>query len=376
MKTYGVGIIGAGFMGRTHTYNYINIPLFYDSLPFRIKLLGICNRTLNKAELLRDEFGYEFATDNYQDLLGRKDIDIIDICTPNNVHYQQIMDALKAGKNVYAEKPLCITDQESEDIVEQANKAGITNQVVFHNRFYPAVKKMKILVNDGFLGKPLFFRAVYYHSSNLDPKRSRGWRQVLSVAGGGVLYDMGSHVLDLIYHLFGEYERVSMYSTVLYPRRADESGSLQEVKTEDHVLINAKMKNGTSGTMEISKIIVGSNDDLNIELYGTEGAIRFSLMDPSFLYIYDARDQGKPIGGMRGYKAIETLNKDPDSRSNFPGPRFGIGWLRGHIASQYNFLKCVHEKKQASPSFEEGAYIQKVMNCLYEVKNKEKWITV
>jgi len=303
MKTYGVGIIGAGFMGKTHTYNYVNIPLFYDNLPFKINLVGICNRTLSKAERLKEEFGYKFATDNYHDLLERKDIHIIDVCTPNNVHYQQIMDALEAGKHVYAEKPLCITDQQAEEIVKLAGKAGVINQVTFHNRFYPAVKKMKMLVDEGFLGKPLFFRTSYYHSSNLNPKKSRGWRQDLASSGGGVLYDMGSHVLDLIYHLLGEYEKLSMQSTILYPERADEKGSMQEVKTEDHILINAKMKNGTSGTIEVSKIIVGSNDDMDVELYGTEGAIRFNLMNPSFLYIYDAREKGEPVGGIRGYKA-------------------------------------------------------------------------
>jgi predicted dehydrogenase len=142
------------------------------------------------------------------------------------------------------------------------------------------------------------------------------------------------------------------------------------------VLINAKMKNGAFGTLETSKIITGSNDDLDLELYGTKGSIKFNLMNPSFLRVYDTRDDNGPIGGSRGYKEIETLNKDPDSRSNFPGPRFNVAWLRGHVGCQHNFLKCVYENKQAIPSLKDGAYIQKIMNRLYRVNNKEEWISV
>jgi len=374
MQTFGIGIIGAGFMGKTHTYNYINMPLFYDDLPFKIKLVGICNRTLGKAEKLKENFGFEFATSNYMDLLERDDIDIIDICTPNNVHCEQIVNTLRAKKHVYADKPLCITDEEADLIVKESENVNTIHQMAFHNRFYPWAMKIKKLIDEEFLVKPISFRATYYHSSNLNPKKSRGWKQDIEISGGGVLFDMGSHVLDLMYYYFGEYEKMSMQSFVLYPRRLNDNGNMVEVRTEDHVFINAKMKNGAIGTMEISKVIVGSNDDFNIELYGTEGAIRFNLMNPGFLWVYDNRDEDGLIGGKRGFKAVETLNKDPESKLNFPGPRFTIGWLRGHISCQYNFLKCVYENKQAYPSLIDGAYIQKVMNKLYRVDNRERWV--
>jgi predicted dehydrogenase len=377
MKTYGVGIIGAGFMGKTHTYNYVNMPLFYDGLPFKIRLVGICNRTPGKAEQLKQDFGYEFCTTDYRDLLERKDIDIIDVCTPNNAHTAQIADALAAGKHVYADKPLCVTDEDADDLAsraEQAARTGVVSQVAFHNRFYPAVRKIKSLVDDGFLGDLVSFHCYYYHASNLNPKRSRGWRQDIGEAGGGVLYDMGSHALDLVYHLFGEYAKASMESVTLFPERAGDDGKVVRVETEDHVLINARLRNGAIGTIEASKIILGSNDDLDLDLYGTRGAIRFNLMNPGFVRVYDSRDPDSPIGGMRGYREIEALNKDPDSRSNFPGPRFNVGWLRGHVASAASFVRCVHEGRPASPSIREAAYIQKLMNALYRVAGRGAWI--
>jgi predicted dehydrogenase len=374
MRTYGVGVIGAGFMGKTHTFAYANMPLFFDGHPFKVKLVGICNRTLSKAERLKDEYGYEFATSDYRDLLERKDIHIIDVCTPNNVHHEQILASLGANKHVYADKPLCITDSEAEDIVGAARKAGVVHMTAFHNRFFPAIMKLKMLMDEGFFGEVISFRVGYYHSSNLDPGKFRGWRQSMQESGGGVLYDMGSHALDLIYHLLGEYARMSMQSMILYPERPDAEGGMTTVETEDHVLVTAKMKGGGMGTLEVSKVIVGSNDDLDLDIYGTLGAARFRLMHPSYLQIYDTREPEGAIGGRRGYKSVETLNKDPGSKSNFPGPRFAIGWLRGHIGSQFHFLKCVHENRPAVPTLADGAYIQKIMNRLYSISNSGQWV--
>jgi predicted dehydrogenase len=373
-KEYGVGIIGAGFMGKTHTYNYVNIPLFYDSLPFKTRLVGICNRTLSKAEQLRDDFGYKFATSDYRDLLDRDDIHLIDVCTPNNVHREQIVAALKAGKHVYADKPLCIGDEEADDIVQVWKKSGLVGQMAFHNRFYPWSKKIKSLIDEGFFGRLITFRTVYYHSSNIKTRKFRGWKQDRELAGGGTLVDMGSHVLDLMYHLLGEYERLSMESLILWPERPDENGNMVKIESEDHILLNAKMRSGVTGTLEVSKVIAGSNDDLCLELYGTDGALKFNSMDQNYVYVYDNNDPDAPIGGMKGYKAIETMNKDPDSNANFPGPRFDIGWLRGHIGSQYNFVRCVHENSPATPSLADGACIQKIMNGLYPVNNTGKWL--
>ena len=129
------------------------------------------------------------------------------------------------------------------------------------------------------------------------------------------------------------------------------------------------MKKGMLGTAAVSKVMVGTNDNLNFEIYGTEGAIRFKMMQPNFLWIYDRRDVSGTLGGNRGYKALETINKSPESLSNFPGPRWPIGWLRGHVGCQYNFAKCVHQGKAARPSFREAAYIQKVIEKIYSGQN-------
>jgi predicted dehydrogenase len=369
-KTLGVGIIGAGFMGNTHTYNYLNMPFFYDDLPVKIKLVGICDADLRKAEKLKDDFGFQFVTDRHMDLLDRKDIDIVDVSTPTKFHCEQIVNALAAGKHVYADKPLCASVEEAEQIVAAAEKSDRVKQVAYHYRFFPAMMKTRMMIEEGLLGRPISFRVTYYHASNLDPNKPMGWKQDRAMGGGGVLIEMACHVLDLIYHFFGEFESVRMNSVILYPERPGPDGKAVTVEGEDHVLLTIKLKNGMIGTAEVSKIMAGTNDDLNYELHGTRGAIRYEMMNPNFLHVYATGDEAGPLGGNRGFKTIETVNKYPDSQSNFPGPRFPIGWLRGHVACQHHFVRCVHAQRPASPSFREAAYIQKITQRIYDGKDE------
>lgn len=299
-----------------------------------------------------------------------EDIDVVDVSTPTKFHFEQIMSALAAGKHVYVDKPLCTSEEEAETIVAAAEKSDRTKQVAFHYRFFPAVMKTRKLIEDGFLGRPISFRVTYYHSSNLDPNKPMGWKQDKAMGGGGVLNEMACHVLDLICHFFGEFENVRLNSVILYPERPGPDGKGVKVEGEDHVLLTIKMKNGMIGTAEVSKVMAGTNDDLNYELYGSVGAIRYKMMAPNFLHVYATGDESGSLGGNRGFKAIETVNKYPESKSNFPGPRFPIGWLRGHVASQYNFIQCVYEQRQAFPSFRESAYIQKITQRIYDGKEQ------
>jgi predicted dehydrogenase len=360
-----VGIIGAGFMGRTHTFDYLNMGLFYDDLPFTIRLAGICDTDRAKAEKHRDEFGFQVATNRYQELISRDDIDVIDVSTPTLFHAEQIIAALDGGKHLYVDKPLCMSGSEADEIVRRAARTPTVKQIAYHYRFYPGTMKAKMLIDDGFLGTPISFRVEYYHSSNLDPAKPMGWKQDKRMGGGGVLIEMACHALDLVYYFFGPYARVGMESIILYRERPDASGTMGTVEGEDHVLLNVRMKNGMIGTIEVSKVAAGSNDDFNYSLYGSRGAIKYESMNPNFLGIYDATRPSGPIGGTSGFQAIETVNKYPHSRSQFPGPRFGAGWLRGHVACHYNFISCVSRGSPASPSLEDGAYIQKVIERVY-----------
>lgn len=365
MKELGIGIIGFGFMGKTHTYGYQTIPLYYGSLPFKIKLVGVCNRTLEKAQIAKETLGFEFATDNPDDIFNCPDIDIVDICTPNIYHKEAVVKAVKAGKHIYCDKPLAANYEEAKEIASLVAGSPVITQMALQNRFFPATMRAKQLVEQDKIGRVTSFRACYLHAGSVDPGKKIGWKQDKKF-GGGVLVDLGSHVIDLIYHLLGEYASLYAQTDILYRQRPDQNGKMVDIEAEDIAVLIAKMKNGAAGTIEASKIATGTNDELRFEIHGTKGAVRFNLMEPNWLEYYDNTLPEGDFGGEKGFKKIECVQRYPKPGGDFPGPKFSVGWIRAHVHSLYHFLCCVDEGRRAAPSLLDGAYVQYVMEKAYE----------
>jgi predicted dehydrogenase len=322
---------------------------------------------------------FEFGTTRYSDLLERDDIDIIHVCTPNVLHREQVVQAIEAGKHVYCDKPLGASYEDCEAMVAAVNGAGpnLVTQVALQYRFYPCTMRARQLVEDGFPGKIYSFRAVYLHASNIDPDKPLKWKMDKRRGGGGVLYDLGSHVLDLVNHLAGPFTEVFADThTATKERRHPETGAMTPVETDDQAIMLLRARDGALGTVEASKIATGTNDELRVEIHGELGAIRFNLMDPNWLEMYDLRDAGSPIGGARGFKKIETVSRYPDPGGKFPAPALNVGWLRSHVASLYNFLDAIGKHRAASPSIAEGAELQRIMDAAYRSADERAWISL
>ena len=374
-KTIRIGIAGFGYMGKTHTYAYSTIPFFYKQLPFRTELAGVCSRTISKAEEAKELYGFGFATDDYDELVNRKDIDVINICTPNNLHKEMIIKAIRNGKNIYCDKPLAINFPEAEEIMAAAGVSpGTVFGMTMQNRFFPATMKAKQLMDEGFTGRVLSFRACYLHSSLADPDKKPGWKQDAAISGGGALVDLGSHIFDLIYHLMGEYQEIYAKTDIVHPERTDASGIKVRVTGEDKIICMVRMKNGALGTIEASKVATGVNDEMRFEIHGIKGAMKFNIKDADRLDIYDNTAADGPLGGKKGYSGIDCIQKYPEPGGEFPNPRLSIGWIRSHVACLYNFLDGVYKGKSNRPDMMDGAYIQYVMEKAYESDRLDRWV--
>lgn len=364
MKEIRVGIIGFGSMGKTHSYVLENLKFFYNPLGFLPRVVAVTTAHAETARKAAEFLGCDAATDE-DELIARPDVDVVDICTPNIYHYETLKKAIAAKKHIYCEKPLCVAPEQADEVAELAERAGIRAQVVFHNRFFPAIQRAKQLVGEGRLGRILSFRCCYRHSSATDPAKNAGWKQNRDICGGGVLFDLGSHALDLVYYLCGEYRSVVGRGQIAFPVRRGMDGGEWQTNADEAFYIIAELASGAVGTVEASKIAVGTNDDLVLEVFGEEGAIKFDLMEPNWLYFYDGRREGGDLGGERGYTRIECVGRTPAPGGVFPSVKAPIGWLRGHIGSYYAFLSAVAEGRECSPSFREAAHIQRVMAEAY-----------
>ena len=373
MKTIGVGIIGWGFMGKTHAHALRSLPLFYPGAPFKVALRGVCARHIENAEAAARSLDIGFFTDDYRALLAREDIDVVSICTPNDRHEEMAIAALRAGKHVYIDKPLAVTADSAERIAAAAAAAPGFTRVVFNNRYLPATLRAKQLVEEGRIGRVLSFNARYLHSGSIDPDKPIGWKQGTQ---GGVLLDLGSHALDLLTWLIGMPQRVFCRTFTLYSRRPAPGGGLESALSEDHAQMLLELEGGAVGSVEASKIATGSNDELIVEVRGDRGALRWSSMDINYLYFYDNTLPEGAYGALRGFTQIESVGRYPAPGGRFLPPKNSVGWERGHLHCYYTFLDAVARGVRPDGDIAEGARLQRMMEAMKQSDASGTWVAV
>lgn len=359
MREIKVGLLGVGSMGRTHAFAIQNLSYFYRDLPFKVTVAAVAAKDPENARRFAQLHSIPTVCESEKELLEHDELDVIDICTPNIYHHATIMRAIERGFAIYCEKPLCTTAKEAAEAAIAAKRAGLCCGIVFNNRFLLPNMRAKEMIENGAIGDIISFRGVYHHSSATDVNKNAGWKQNRDICGGGVLFDLGSHIIDLIYSLAGEFDTVSGLGKIVYPIRRGMNGEAWHTNADEAFYMIATLKNGASGTIEAGKIEAGTNDDLGYEIYGTRGSLRFSLMEPNWLYYYDSE------AAHSGFTRIECCGRYPSPGGVFPGIKAPIGWLRGHIESMYNFLNCVYHEQSALPSFDDAYHVQAVMEAAY-----------
>jgi predicted dehydrogenase len=376
MKPIRVGLVGYGGIGRVHAMAYRNLLYYYGLPADTVKIVGVATSHADSARKAAAEIGCEFYTDDFHELLARPDVDVIDCCTPNYAHESVLTAAAAAGKQLYCEKPLSLGVADGARIAAAAARAGVRTQLTFNFRYFPAVQRARQLVAEGFVGRVFSFRGRYYRSSYIDANKPTSWRLQKAQSGGGALLDLGSHVLDLLYFLLGEFGSVQATLDTLIKERPSAPGASEKipVDVDDIALIHARLADGTLGLVEISRMGTGTTNDLVIEIYGDQGAIRFSAANPSWLEVYDVRDPASPLGGMRGFRSVETVQHYPGAK--VPDWTMPPDFVRTHAECQYQFLKALSEDRQPSPSFADGLHIQAVMEAAARSSDEGRWIHV
>lgn len=371
----GVALVGYGSIGKVHTFAYRTLPFFYAELPLLPHLeYAVVHRT-ETIPLVQNEGGFSYVTTDLQEAVTNPRVGMVDCCTPNSLHASVVLAALQAGKHVYCEKPLALNLNEARSIVAAAEQAGVTHQVAFNYRFVPAVLRAKQLIDEGRIGSIYGFRFLYLHSGYTDKQRPISWRMQKAVSGSGALGDLGSHIIDLSRFLLGEYQAVlaTLHTYIRERPVAGKPAHMATVDVDDMFLCQVRLATGALGTIEASRMATGTNDDLRFEIHGDRGALRFHLMEPNWLEFYDATAPADPFAGERGFTRIETAQRYP-TPAVFPSPRAPVGWLRFHVASQYDFLCRIVGKPAVGATFIDGLRAQEIMTAMELSQQRQTWV--
>ena len=310
-RSLNVGLIGYGFMGRAHSNAYCKVNHFFD-LETRPVLKAACARKPDQLASFAARWGWESTESDWRALVERDDIDVIDICSPNNTHHDIVLAAAEAGKMILCEKPLAMNAEEGAEMVAAVKKAGVPNMVWFNYRRVPAVAFARQLVEEERIGRSFHYRAKYLQDWTIDPDLPQGgatlWRLDAEVAGSGVTGDLLAHSIDTATWLNGPIESVSATTETFIKERAlqDEPETTKPVTIDDACLFLARFANGSLATFESTRYARGRKNQNSFELNGDRGSLFFDLEDAHQLKYYDHAGDGH----VNGWRTILVTDSD------------------------------------------------------------------
>jgi predicted dehydrogenase len=371
-KEIRVGLIGAQFMGRAHSNAYLKVASAFD-LPIRPVRRAVCDINPAALDALAARYEWQTKESSWEKLIARDDIDLIDICTANDLHMPIAMAAAQAGKHVLCEKPIARNAEEARRMWETARAAGIQHMVGFNYRRVPALALARDLIEQGKIGRLFHFNAVYYQDWLVDPNFPYVWRHDAQVAGSGAHGDMNAHLVDLARFLVGDIAAVCGAQEIFIKERTLPDGQGQgKVTADDAAFALARFQQGALGSFMVTRFATGRKNFMRLELFGSEGSLGFNLERLDELEYYSRRDEG-PEQGFR--KVLVTESAHPYLKCWWP-PGHIIGWEHTFIHEIGDLLCAIAEGKPAKPDFEDGLRCQEVLDSIQESAGQKKWIEV
>jgi predicted dehydrogenase len=376
-KPLNIGLVGYGFMGRTHTNGYKRVNDFFPELTYRPVLKAVCGRSEEAAKAFADQWGYESVETDWRKLVARNDIDAIDICTPNNTHAEIAIAAAQAGKMILCEKPLSMNTAEGHKMVDAVEKAGVPNTVWYNYRRVPAVTLAKKLIDEGRLGRIFHYRANFLQDWTISADLPQGgtalWRLDVAAAGSGVTGDLLAHCIDTAIWLNGSIADVSaMTETFVKERKHNLTGKVEKVGIDDACAFLCHFANGSLGLFESTRYARGHKALYTLEINGEKASIRWDLHDLHRLEYFDHGDEGQ----LRGWKSIHVTDSDHPYMNKWWVPGLQIGYEHTFVHQVADFLGNLANGKSTSPTFREALETQAVCDAVLESAKARSWEVV
>jgi len=386
-KKLNVGLIGYGFMGRTHSNAYCRVKNFFD-LPYEPVRKTICGLEEAEAKAFADRWGYESYTTDWKKIVEDENIDLVDICVPNNVHAEIAIAAAKAGKAILCEKPLALNGDQAETMVDAVEKAGVANLVSFNYRRVPAITLAKMLIDEGRLGRIFHYRANFLQDWTISADVPQGgmatWRLDVKAAGSGVTGDLLAHCLDTaMWHNGPVSEVCAMTETFVKERMKVETGKVEPVGIDDACAFLCRFENGSLGIFESTRYARGHKALYTFEINGEHASIKWDLHDLHRLDYFEYDRPGADAGTfektesiVRGWRSVHITDSDMPYMDKWWVPGLQIGYEHTFVHQIADFLEGLDTGKPAGPTFREALSTQYVCDAVLASAKDKQWKTV
>ncbi len=385
-----VGLVGYAFMGRAHSNAYRQVPFYFPELETQPVRKVLCGRSEEPLKAAAAAMGWEETETDFDALIQRDDVDLIDIVTPNNVHVEMAIKAAQAGKHVFCEKPLAMNLAEAKQALAAVEAAGVVHMVCHNYRRAPAVALAKQMLEEGLLGTIYHWRSQYLQDWLLDPQTPAVWRTQKAIAGSGALGDLLAHSIDLALWLVGDIDRVCCDMETFVKERPPlagidaslgttaAAGEKVKVDVDDGVVALARFANGALGTLEATRFAPGHRNYNFFEVNGSKGSIRFNLERMNELEYYNVED---PVG-RQGFRLIQTLEEVhpfmgvPEGGGRYWPPGHIVGYEHTFINTVADLLVGIEKSESPAPNFADAVKTQAVLEACDSAAAAGGWAEV
>lgn len=379
-----VGMVGYKFMGKAHSHAYHDVARFFE-LPAEPVMTAICGRDEAGVRTAAERMGWQGYETDWQKLVARADIDLIDVSTPNNMHAEIAIAAARHGKHVLCEKPLAMSLEQARRMEEAARQAGVVHMICHNYRFAPAVQYARQLIASGELGEIYHIRAQYLQDWIMDPEFPLVWRLQKDVAGSGTHGDLSAHIIDLARFLVGEFDSVTgVLHTFIKERPIDQSGEgawgatggagrqMGKVTVDDAAMFLARFQNGALGVFEASRFAGGNRNGNRFEINGSRGSVRWDLENMNNLQLYLHADGA----GQQGFRTINCTEGAHPYASHWWPPAHIIGYEHTFVHLVSELMEGIAAGRSPAPNFQDGVRNQAVLEAVEQSSGSGSWVKV
>ncbi|ANE45910.1 dehydrogenase [Paenibacillus swuensis] len=378
MNTVGIGLVGYKKMGRAHSFAYRNVNAFFETAVPRME--WICGRDPEALASMAANFGWKGITRDWKELLRQEEVDLVDICAPNRLHDEIVVEAARFGKHVLVEKPIALNGDRARAMTEAVLKAeqdfGMRHAVCFNYRYVPAVQLAKQLIDEGKIGQIYHFRGRFLQDWLVDSNAPATWRLDKTEAGSGALGDLGSHIIDLARYLVGDIAEVSATArTFIYERPVPGSDALHSVTVDDATAALLQFANGALGTLEATRYATGHKCTNEFEISGSRGSVRFNFQQLNELEYFTTEDASH----VQGYRKITVTRPGIHPYAEgWWGPGHVIGFENTFVHLVKDVLDAVSGRRltPALPTCVDGLRCQEVVEAVESAIENRTWAVV